>query len=241
MLLASYRRSFRSIWSLFGPFLVSKVARNRQNGPRRGTRHPHRTPSGRICNHKWAQRPLQSAKMVPLGRLGPPCGRLLGGLACLLVLSWTPLGLSVTTFCVKRLNQGKPRIPLEKRSPSAFRGGQDGVILGNLGPKMYPRPTHVAPKRVQRQTKSFTSVPQAPPNAKKLDLGVGPLLPGPKPIWGRNPWYPSYPWYRWPTKYPWCPWYPWLGAIYKGSNLFKTTSILCQLHNLRNLPSPTSV
>ena len=91
---------------------------------------------------------------------------------------WTALGVHAATFRVKRLNHGKPRILLEKRSPGAHGGGQDVAILGGLGPKICPKSTHAALKHAKRHTKTRRRGsrghrrgqrgPQGSPRGKKL-------------------------------------------------------------------------
>ena len=105
-----------------------------------------------------------------------------GSFGCLLGSFWTPLGVSVTTFCVLRLNQGKPRICLEKRSPGAHGGDQDGIILGVLGPKICPKSTHgppnvqkgkPRPRQAAAETQGGTQgAHKAPQSRKRKDLGT---------------------------------------------------------------------
>jgi hypothetical protein len=117
-----------------------------------------------------------------------------GSFGCLLGSFWTPLGVSVTTFCVLRLNQGKRRICLEKRSPGAHGGDQDGIILGVLGPKICPKSTHgppnvqkgkPRPRQAAAETQGGTQgAHKAPQSRKRRDLGTsagGPRNPS-------NPW-----------------------------------------------------
>ena len=168
----------------FRIILVSKVGRSRQSGPLRGPRHPQRVPrvapelpSGAQSGPRDPPRVPNGPPVVPLGYFGLPLGGFWGGFGCLLGSFGTPLGVSVATFSVKRLNSGKPRNSLEKRSPGAHGGGQEAALLGVLGPNICPKSTHGAPKRAKGQAKTSGTgsrgqrrgqrSPPGPPNARK--------------------------------------------------------------------------
>ena len=132
----------------FRIMLVPKVARSSQSWPQRGPRHPHRVPRttqefpfGVKSGPRDPSRVPKWTLGVPLGRLWAPFGRLLGGFGCLWGSFWTPLGVSVTTFGVLRLNQGKPMFCLEKRTPGALGGDQAAGFCSVHGPKIRPKST----------------------------------------------------------------------------------------------------
>ena len=114
----------------FRTILEPKVTRSRQSGALRGPRHPQGVPRtaqelpfGTQSGPRDPSRVLKGPPTVPLGRHWPPFGRLWGRFGWLLGSFWTSLGVYVATFRVKRLNHGKPRILLEKRSSGAHGGG----------------------------------------------------------------------------------------------------------------------
>ena len=116
--------------TIFGPFREPKVTRSRQSGALRGLRHPQRVPRtaqelplGTQSGPRDPSRVPNGPPTVPLGRHWAPFGGLWWRFGGLLGSFWTSLGVYVATFRVKRLNHGKPRILLEKRSSDAHGGG----------------------------------------------------------------------------------------------------------------------
>jgi hypothetical protein len=74
---------------------------------------------------------------MPFGRLWAPFGLPLGGFRGL----WETFGVTLDTFgrhcahfCIRRLNQAKPRFCLEIRSSGALGGGHDALILTQTRP-----------------------------------------------------------------------------------------------------------
>ena len=103
---------------------------------------------------------------VPFWHLWGPLWPTLGAFGLLLGPLWETLGsfgghfghfvetfwTSESTFCLHRLNLGKPRNPLEIRSSGAFWGSLDREILAYFGSKIDPRGTRRG-KRGRRESK----------------------------------------------------------------------------------------
>jgi hypothetical protein len=181
----------------FRTILVPKVARSSPNGPGGGADAPTgsqgRPQSSHLEPKVGPETPPESQNGPPwrlLGRLWGPFARLLGALG----VFWGHfghLGVSVTTFCVLRLNQGKPRI-CWKNVVQAHTGatkmesfwaflGQKSAQSRHTGPQTCKRANRDPDKRPQRP-KEGPKEPIRPPKAEKGEIWGhrrgGPGTPG---------------------------------------------------------------